>query len=63
MHVKVKKWVPVTVQLVFGDGGDGDVADIGHAGESLAAKTHGLNALQVLKRRELWRGVTLAQYR
>lgn len=41
------------MQLVFGDGGDGDVADIGHAGESLAAKTHGLNALQVLKRREL----------
>jgi len=51
------------VQLVFGNGGDGDVTDVSHAGESLAAKSHGLDALQVLKRGELGRGVALAQNR
>jgi len=51
------------VQLVFGNGGDGDVTDIGHAGESLAAESHRLDALQVLKRGELGRRVALAQNR
>lgn len=50
------------MQLGFGNGGDGDVSDVGHAGESLAAKAHRLNALQVLKRGQLGGRVALAEY-
>ena len=60
----MKKQVHVTVQLAFENGVDGDVTDISHAGESLAAmaKSHALDALQVVKRGDR-RGVALAQNR
>lgn len=50
------------MQLAFGDGGNRDVGYIGHAGESLSPKPHGLDALQVFKRRQLGSRVSLAQY-
>ncbi|KAL6961959.1 hypothetical protein U1Q18_036918, partial [Sarracenia purpurea var. burkii] len=43
------------MQLAFGNGGDGNVTHIGHAGQGFASKPHRFNRLQIFKLRQLGR--------
>lgn len=45
LYDTISVWNPVTVQVAFSDGCDGNMADISHACQSLSSETHGFDWL------------------
>lgn len=44
---------PVTMQLTFGNGGNCNMTDVGHARQRFSSETHRFYGLQVLESRQL----------
>lgn len=51
------------MQLPLGNGGNGNMTNVGHTRQRFASKSHRLYRQQILKRRQLRSRVPLAQYR
>lgn len=59
----LRKKIPITMQLPFGNRRNRNMSYVGHAGQGFSSKPHRLYGLQVLKRRQFRRRMPLTQYR